>query len=70
MKTTLNIAPELLKEAMLATGIKEKTAVIRLGLEELIKAASRSRLIALAGSMKKASAPKRNRRSHLHTTIK
>jgi len=49
MKTTMNLDDEILREAIAATGIKEKTAVVHLGLRELIKKAARDRLIALGG---------------------
>lgn len=61
MKTTVILKDELVKEAMQVTGLKEKTAVIHLGLMELINRAARERLIALGGSLKSASAPRRRR---------
>jgi len=61
MKTSLIIRDDLLKEAMRVTGEKEKTAVIHRGLEELINAAARMRLIALGGRMPKASSGRRRR---------
>ena len=36
MRTTLNIDDKLLEKASLLTGIKEKTSLVRLGLEALI----------------------------------
>jgi Arc/MetJ family transcription regulator len=36
MRTTLNIHDETLKRAAELTGVKEKTALVRLGLEALI----------------------------------
>ena len=36
MRTTLNIEDELLKKASKLTGIKEKTSLVKLGLEALI----------------------------------
>ncbi len=60
MKTTLNLKDELIKIAMEVTGIKEKTALIHQGLEELIRTAAYKRLIALGGSDSKArAAPRR-----------
>ena len=35
MRTTLNIDDELIMEARKLTGIKEKTSLVRLGLESL-----------------------------------
>ena len=52
MRTTINIEPELIKKAAMLTGIKEKTALVRLGLEALISAESAKRLAALGGSEK------------------
>ena len=36
MRTTLNIDDQVLEKASKLTGIKEKTALVRLGLEALI----------------------------------
>jgi Arc/MetJ family transcription regulator len=55
MKTTLNLNDELIQEASKCTGIKEKTALIHKGLEELIKFAARERLAKLGGTFKSAS---------------
>jgi Arc/MetJ family transcription regulator len=52
MRTTLNIDDQLLKDASDLTGIKEKTALVRLGLETLISQENRKRLIALGGTQK------------------
>ncbi len=52
MRTTLNIDDEILKKASLLTGIKEKTALVRLGLEVLIARESSKRLAMLGGSEK------------------
>ncbi len=49
MKTTLNIDDRLLQEARTLTGIREKTAVVRAGLEALIQRESARRLAALGG---------------------
>jgi Arc/MetJ family transcription regulator len=61
MKTTIILKDHLIKEAMAVTGIKEKTAVIHRGLEELINNAARQRLIKLGGKLKTAQAPRRRR---------
>jgi Arc/MetJ family transcription regulator len=50
MRTTLNIEDELLAKAAKLTGIKEKTSLVRLGLEALIARESAKRLAALGGS--------------------
>ena len=53
MRTTLNIEDELIQRAARLTGITEKTALVRLGLEALIAAASAKRLARLGGTEKK-----------------
>ena len=50
MRTTLNIDDRLLQEAIRLSGISEKTAVVRAGLEALIARGSARRLAALGGS--------------------
>ncbi len=50
MRTTLNIDDDLLKKASDLSGIREKTALIHQGLEELIARESARRLAALGGS--------------------
>jgi Arc/MetJ family transcription regulator len=52
MRTTLNIDNEILKEASRLTGIEEKTALVRLGLEALIARESSKRLARLGGTEK------------------
>ena len=52
MRTTLNIDDQSLKKASKLTGISEKTALVRLGLEALIAQESAKRLAALGGSEK------------------
>jgi Arc/MetJ family transcription regulator len=52
MRTTLNIEDELLARAAELTGIKEKTSLVRLGLEALIARESAKRLAALGGTEK------------------
>jgi Arc/MetJ family transcription regulator len=52
MRTTLNIEDELLSRAIELTGIKEKTTLVRLGLEALIARESAKRLAALGGTEK------------------
>lgn len=51
MRSTLNIDDDLIEEARRLTGIKEKTALIRAGLEALIARAIAKRLAALGGTM-------------------
>jgi Arc/MetJ family transcription regulator len=52
MRTTLNIEDELLAKAAELTGIKEKTSLVKLGLEALIARESAKRLAALGGTEK------------------
>jgi len=52
MRTTLNIDDELLQKASTLTGVKEKTALVRLGLEALIARESSRRLASLGGTEK------------------
>ena len=52
MRTTLNIDNDLIERASEMTGIKEKTALVRLGLEALIARESAKRLARLGGSEK------------------
>ena len=52
MRTTLNIDDEILKKASELTGIREKTSLVRLGLEALIARESSKRLAALGGTEK------------------
>ena len=49
MRTTLIIDPNLLERARELTGIREKTALVRAGLEALIARESGKRLAALGG---------------------
>lgn len=50
MRTTLNIDDQLLEEARLLSGLREKTALVREGLKALIERESARRLAKLAGS--------------------
>ena len=52
MRTTLNIDDETLKRAAELTGIKEKTTLVRLGLESLIAHQAAIRLAKLGGTQK------------------
>ncbi len=52
MRTTLNIEDKLLDKAAKLTGIKEKTSLVKLGLESLIALESAKRLARLGGSEK------------------
>ena len=52
MRTTLNIEDNLIKKAAKLTGIKEKTSLVRLGLEALIARETSRRLAKLGGTEK------------------
>jgi hypothetical protein len=52
MRTTLNIENDLIEMASKLTGIKEKTSLVKLGLEALIAKESSKRLAKLGGSEK------------------
>ena len=49
MRITVNIDEDILKKASRLTGIKEKTSLVRLGLQALIAQVSSRRLSKLAG---------------------
>jgi Arc/MetJ family transcription regulator len=53
MRTTLNIENSLIDKAAKLTGVKEKTSLVRLGLEALIARESSKRLAKLGGTEKK-----------------
>ena len=52
MRTTLNIEDSLMDKASKMTGIKEKTTLVKLGLEALIARESARRLARLGGTQK------------------
>jgi Uncharacterized protein conserved in bacteria (DUF2191). len=56
MRTTLNIEDNLIDKATKITGIKEKTALVKLGLEALIARESARRLAKLGGTQKQLQA--------------
>ena len=61
MRTTLNIADCLIERASELTGIKEKTTLVKLGLEALIAKESARRLAKLGGTEKRLKAVPRRR---------
>lgn len=61
MRTTLNIDDALLREAARLTGVSEKTALVRAGLEALIARESARRLAALGGTEPALRAGRRRR---------
>jgi Arc/MetJ family transcription regulator len=64
MRTTLNIKEELIKKASQLTGIKEKTSLVKLGLEALIAKESSKRLAKLGGTEKQLTSIPRRRTLH------
>ncbi len=52
MEITLNIDGDIVKKATKLTGVKEKTSLVRLGLEALIARESARRLVELEGTEK------------------
>jgi len=52
VRTTLNIEDNLLEKAARLTGIKEKTSLVKLGLQALIAKESSKRLAGLGGTEK------------------
>jgi len=63
MRTTLNIDDEILEKAFQLTGVSEKTALVRMGLEALVARHSAQRLAALGGTEKRAKPIPRRRPS-------
>jgi Arc/MetJ family transcription regulator len=64
MRSTLNIDDDLLAEAGRLTGIKEKTALVRAGLEALIAREISRRLAALGGTQPDFESAPRQRAHH------
>jgi len=61
MRTTLNIDTALLAEASSLTGVKQKTVLVRMGLEALVAREAARRLAALGGSERRPKAGRRRR---------
>jgi Arc/MetJ family transcription regulator len=61
MRTTLNIEDHLVDKASKLMGIKEKTMLVKLGLEALIARESSKRLAKLGGTEKELKAIPRRR---------
>jgi Arc/MetJ family transcription regulator len=61
MRTTINIDDELVREAARLTGVSEKTALVRAGLEALIAREAGRRLAALGGTQPRLRAGRRRR---------
>jgi Arc/MetJ family transcription regulator len=65
MRTTIILDPRLVEEARAATGIKEKSALVRAGLEALIQREAGRRLAALGGTMPDLQVPPRRRSARM-----
>ena len=63
MRTTLILNDSLVERARALTGIREKTALVRAGLEALIAREAGKRLAALGGTQPKLADIPRRRRS-------
>jgi Arc/MetJ family transcription regulator len=63
MRTTINLDDDLVRRASELTGRREKSALVKLGLEALIARESSRRLAALGGSDPTATAAPRRRRA-------
>ena len=61
MRTTLNLDDHLLEAALEATGESEKTKVIHLGLQALVRQKAAQRLAELGGTARFAKAAPRQR---------
>ena len=61
MRTTLNLNEEVYNKAAEMTGVKEKTALVHLGLRTLIARESAKRLARLGGSEKTLKLVRRRR---------
>jgi Arc/MetJ family transcription regulator len=59
MRTTLNVDDELVAKASELTGVQERTALVRMGLEALIAQKSAQRLGRLGGTEKQLRCPRR-----------
>lgn len=64
MRTTLNIDDILIKKASRLSGIAEKTALVKAGLEALIARESSRRLAELGGSEKSLRPVRRRKTGH------
>ena len=61
MRTTLILDDEMYNKAVKATGITQKTKLIHMGLEALIREAAQVRLAKLYGAIKKATHTRRRK---------
>ena len=63
MRTTFNLREDLFREAARLAGVREKTALIHLGLEALIAREAARRLARLGGTEKRLPLVPRRRRA-------
>jgi len=61
MRTTVTLDDELVAKAIELSGISERSALVRAGLETLVRVESARRLAALGGTMPTAEAGRRHR---------
>jgi Arc/MetJ family transcription regulator len=61
MRTTLNIDDGVLRRAVDITGVKEKTSLVRMGLEALVSLESAKRLARLGGTERHLTTIRRRR---------
>jgi Arc/MetJ family transcription regulator len=61
VRTTMNVDDELVAKASELTGVQERTALVRMGLEALIAQKSAQRLAKLGGTEKQLRRPPRRR---------
>lgn len=61
MRTTMTIDDELLEKAQKYTGVKERSTLVRMGLEALVQREAARRLANLGGSAPDFVAPPRRR---------
>lgn len=61
MRTTVTLDDDLIAEAQKATGIKERSALIRAGLEGLVQREAARRLARMGGTQPDLVAPPRRR---------
>lgn len=65
MRTTINIEDDLISKASKLTGVREKTSLVKLGLEALIARESSKRLAKLGGTEKELKSVPRRRSANV-----
>jgi Arc/MetJ family transcription regulator len=61
MRTTMNIDDDLMKRAMRYAGVKERTAIVRMALEQFVAIEAEKRLATMKGTLPHLKAPPRRR---------